>query len=386
LELNCNAVAGGRGVFERGRKKKLMGLMDFIRKELIEIIEFNDDSRDTLAWRFPDEDKEIKRGAQLIVRESQVAQFVYLGAFADTFGPGKHTLTTDNIPILTTLKSWKYGFESPFKADVYYVTTRLFTGNKWGTSNPIMLRDDDLGIVRARAFGTFDFHIVDPKIFLKEVAGTDNHFRLDEFADTMRSRVVSVFSEALAQARVPVLDVARRFGELGSSLLPLINPVMTTKYGLEISSFIVENVSVPPEVEQAIDKRSSMSAIGNLNDYVKFQMANHIAQGPSSGAGGMASELAIGLAMAKQITESMGTTGGGASTGGAPTAASPGNPPSGAGGIGAAFDLLSPAQAAEMMGVTEADVLQSISAGDLKAKKIGASFRISRAALEEFLK
>jgi len=244
-----------------------MGLMNFIRKELIEIIEFTDDSRDTLSWRFPDDDKEIKRGAQLIVRESQVAQFVYLGAFGDTFGPGKHTLTTDNIPILTTLKSWKYGFESPFKADIYFVTTRLFTGNKWGTSNPIMLRDEDLGVVRARAFGIYDFKVVDPRMFLKEVAGTDHHFHLDEFADTMRSRVVSVFSEALAQSRVPVLDVARRYSELGGSLLPLINPVMTAKYGIEISSFIVENVSVPPEVEQAIDKRSSMSAIGNLNDY-----------------------------------------------------------------------------------------------------------------------
>src|SRR3954470_7982917 len=269
-----------------------MGLMDFIRKELIEIVEFQDDSRDTLSWRFPDEDKEIKRGAQLIVRESQVAQFVYLGAFGDTFGPGKHTLTTDNIPILTTLKSWKYGFESPFKADVYFVTTRLFTGNKWGTSNPIMLRDNDLGVVRARAFGIYDFKVIDPKVFLKEVAGTDAHFHLDEFADTMRSRIVSVFSEALAQSRVPVLDVARRYSELGESLLPLINPVMTAKYGIEISSFIVENVSVPPEVEQAIDKRSSMSAIGNLNDYVKFQMAQHIGQpagAGGSGVGGMAS-------------------------------------------------------------------------------------------------
>src|SRR4051812_13010684 len=280
-----------------------MGLMDFIRKELIEIIEFTDDSRDTLSWRFPDDDKEIKRGAQLIVRESQVAQFVYLGAFGDTLGPGKHTLTTDNIPILTTLKSWKYGFESPFKADVYFVTTRLFTGNKWGTSNPIMLRDEDLGVVRARAFGIYDFKVVDPKMFLKEVAGTDHHFHLDEFADTMRSRVVSVFSEALAQSRVPVLDVARRYSELGGSLLPLINPVMTAKYGIEISSFIVENVSVPPEVEQAIDKRSSMSAIGNLNDYVKFQMAQHIGQPAGAGGSGMASELAIGLAMAKQISD-----------------------------------------------------------------------------------
>lgn len=366
-----------------------MGLMDFIRKELIEIIEFQDDSRDTLSWRFPDEDKEIKRGAQLIVRESQVAQFVYLGAFGDTFGPGKHTLTTDNIPILTTLKSWKYGFESPFKADIYYVTTRLFTGNKWGTSNPIMLRDEDLGVVRARAFGIYDFKVVDPKMFLKEVAGTDHHFRLDEFADTMRSRVVSVFSEALAQSRVPVLDVARRYSELGASLLPLINPLMVAKYGIEISSFIVENVSVPPEVEQAIDKRSSMSAIGNLNDYVKFQMAQHLTQPTSSGAGGMASELAIGLAMAKQISDQFQQPNTPAAA--AVPTATPGNPPSDAASGGAAlgtagFDLLSPAQAAQLMGVSESDVMASISSGDLKAKKIGTAFRISRAALDEFLK
>ncbi len=138
-----------------------MGLMDFIKGELIEIIEWTDDSRDTLSYRFPDDDKEIKRGAQLIVRESQAVQFVYLGQYGDLFGPGKHTLTTDNIPVLTTLKGWKYGFESPFKADVYFVTTRLFTGNKWGTSNPVMVRDQDFGIVRLRAFGTYDFRIVD---------------------------------------------------------------------------------------------------------------------------------------------------------------------------------------------------------------------------------
>src|SRR5262245_38615690 len=137
-----------------------MGLMDFIKGELIEIIEWTDDSRDTLSYRFPDQDKEIKRGAQLIVRESQMVQFVYLGQFGDLFAPGKHTLTTDNIPILTTLQGWKYGFETPFKADVYYVTTRLFAGNKWGTSNPVMVRDQDSGIVRLRAFGTYDFKVV----------------------------------------------------------------------------------------------------------------------------------------------------------------------------------------------------------------------------------
>ena len=183
-----------------------MGLMNYLRGQLIDIIEWTDDSRDTISFRFPDNDAEIKNGAQLIVRESQVAQFVYLGEFGDTFGPGKHTLTTDNIPILTSLKSWKYGFESPFKADVYFVTTRLFTGNKWGTSNPIMMRDQDFGIVRVRAFGTYDFRVTDPKMMLKEVAGSDQNFRLDEFTETMRSRIVSLFSDALASAKIPVLD------------------------------------------------------------------------------------------------------------------------------------------------------------------------------------
>src|SRR5579859_2871109 len=286
-----------------------MGLIDYLKTQFLEIIEWQDDSRDTISFRFPDEDKEIKRGAQLIVRESQMAQFVYLGQFGDTFGPGKHTLTTDNIPILSTLKGWKYGLHSPFKADVYYVNTRLFTGNKWGTANPIMLRDADFGIVRARAYGTFDFHVTDVKLFLKEVAGTDDHFRLDEFADTMRSRIVSVFTDSLASAKVPVLDVASRYNELGAALLPIINPAVTSKYGIEISSFIVENVSVPPEVEQAIDKRSSMAAIGNLNDYVKYQMAESMTKDGGAGGGNMAgtaASLGAGLAMGQQMMAAMG--------------------------------------------------------------------------------
>src|SRR5499427_10768954 len=203
-----------------------MGLMDFIKGEFIDIIEWTDASRDTLSYRYPDDDKAIKRGAQLIVREGQTAQFVYLGQFGDTFGPGKHSLVTDNIPILSRLKGWKYGFESPFKADVYFVTTRLFTGNKWGTSNPVMVRDQDFGVIRWRAFGTYDFRIVDVPRFLKEVAGTDVHFRLDEFTDAMRSRLVSVFSDALASSKVPALDIATRYSELGAALLPLINPAI----------------------------------------------------------------------------------------------------------------------------------------------------------------
>src|SRR5688500_612963 len=219
-----------------------MGLMDFIKGELLEIIEWTDDSRDTLCWRFPDEDKAIKRGAQLIVRESQVGQFVYLGEFGDTFGPGKHRLTTDNIPVLTRLKSWPYGFESPFKADVYFVVTRLFTGNKWGTSNPVMLRDNDFGVVRVRAFGTYDFKIVDAKTFLREVAGSDHNFRLDEFSDTMRSRIVSLFTDAIASAKVPVLDVASRYNELGEARLPMLIPAVKWEYGVGVARFIVEQV------------------------------------------------------------------------------------------------------------------------------------------------
>src|SRR5437763_3439165 len=203
-----------------------MAIIDFLKKQFVDIIEWTDDSRDTLSFRFPDEDKEIKNGAQLIVRESQVAQFVYLGQFGDTFSPGQHTLTTDNIPILTNLKSWKYALESPFKADVYYVVSRVFTGNKWGTANPVMMRDQDFGIVRLRAFGTYDFRVTEVKKFLKEVAGTDDHFRLDEFIVTMRARVVSVFSEALATSKIPALDVAARYSELGDALLPLLNPIL----------------------------------------------------------------------------------------------------------------------------------------------------------------
>ena len=356
-----------------------MGLMDYLKTQFLEIIQWEDDSRDTLSWRFPDEDKEVKRGAQLIVRESQTCQFIYLGQFGDTFGPGKWTLTTDNIPILATLKGWKYGFESPFKADIYFVNTRTFTGNKWGTSNPVMLRDPDFGIVRVRAFGTYDFKITDPKVFLKEVAGSDHHFRLDEFADTMRSRIVSVFTDALATAKVPVLDLATRYGELGDALLPIINPITTTKYGIEIASFVLENASVPPEVEQAIDKRSSMSAIGNLNDYVKFQMAEGMAKG-GAGPAGAAAEIAMGFGMAQQMM-AQGVFNPGAATPPPIPGATPPPLPAAA----PAADILTPAQVAQTLGVTEADVIATIEAGDIKAKKIGTQYRITKAALDEFL-
>ncbi len=355
-----------------------MSILNFIKGQLLEIIEWTDDSRDTLSFRYPDDDKEIKNGAQLIVRESQQVQFVAAGKFADAFMPGKHTLSTENIPILSDILGWKYGFNSPFKCDVYFVNTRLFTGNKWGTSNPVMMRDKDFGVVRLRAFGTYDFKIVDAPKFLKEVAGTDQNFRLDEFADAMRSRIVSVFTDALATANVPALDVASRYTEMGDALLPIINPAIQDKYGIEITSFLLENVSVPPEVEQAIDKRSSMGVIGNLNDYVKYQMGQGMAAGGDAGsAAAMPAQMAVGFAMAQEMAKSMSAQNASAT---APAVASV---------IPAAAvtpEVLTPEQAAQLLGVSVEDVMASIQSGDLKARKIGNAYRIAKSALDEFLR
>jgi excisionase family DNA binding protein len=223
-----------------------------------------------------------------------------------------------------------------------------------------MMRDADFGIVRLRAFGTYDFRIVEPRRFLKDVAGTDQQFRLDEFTGAMRSRIVSAFSDALASSAVPALDIASRYTELGNALLPLINPVLKEKYGLEMSSFILENVSVPPDVEAGIDKRSSMSAVGNLSDYIKYQMAQGLEKG--GGVGSLGAELAIGASIAQQMT----------------------NQPGGVPGTGLP-ELVDPAEAAKALGVSESDVIASLESGDLKGKKIGTQWRITKAALREFL-
>jgi excisionase family DNA binding protein len=227
--------------------------------------------------------------------------------------------------------------------------------------------------VRARAFGTYDFKVTDVKTFLREVAGSDHNFRLDEFADTMRSRVVSIFTDALATAEIPVLDVAARYSELGEALLPLINPAVSSKYGLEITSFIVENVSVPPEVEAAIDKRSSMAAIGNMNEFVKYQMGKGFESGGGAGAAGMGAELAVGFGIAQQMMQ-QGFAGGQATPTVAPTPGGAGLP-----------ELLTPADAATALGVAEADVITVLESGELKGKKIGAAWRVTRAALNEYL-
>ena len=243
-----------------------------------------------------------------------------------------------------------------------------------GYLQPGDVRDHDFGVVRVRAFGTYDFRIVDVKHFLKQVAGTDDHFRLDEFADAMRSRIVSIFSEALAASKVPVLDVATRYTELGQALLPLINPVLKEKYGLEMASFILENVSVPAEVEQAIDKRSSMAAVGSLNDFVKSQMDRASRQAAPEPVAS-AREMAVGMAMAQQmLNQPGGITAQATPPAGVPAGARAGVP-----------ETLSPADAATLLGVAEADVVASLESGDLKGKRIGTQWRVTKAQLAEFL-
>ena len=300
---------------------------------------------DVLSIRYPDEDKEIKRGAKLIVRESQMAQFVYQGQFGDTYKPGTHRLTTDNIPVLSTLKGWKYGFESPFKADVYFVNTHLFTGKGWGTANPILLRDADFGTVRISAYGTYDFRVVDPRLFLSEVAGTSAQFLVDDFTRTMRSRIVSVFSETLALAKLPVLEIAAHFKDLGDALITPSTMQSEVSMHLEIPTFLLESVALPKEVEESIDKRTSLTAIGNLNEYVKFQLAEGLSKGGSAGLTNTAAQLGAGLVMGQQIAQSVAS---------APDAG-----------------LLTPADAAKALNVSEPDVLAALNDGSIKGKKIG---------------
>jgi membrane protease subunit (stomatin/prohibitin family) len=271
--------------------------------EFIDIIEWLDDSPDTMVWRFPRYQNEIKNGAKLIVRESQVAAFVNEGQLADLFlWPGTFTLNTQNLPILSTMRGWKYGFESPFKAEVYFVSTRTFTGRKWGTKNPIMLRDPEFGPVRLRAFGAFAVKVTNPATFLKEVVGTNSRFSVDTIGDQLRDMVVSRFADTLAESKIPLLDLASNYDELGTFVTGRIKDDFAA-FGLEVVRLWVENISLPPEVEQALDKRTSMGIIGDLGKYTQFQAANAMekaAENPG-GAGAAGIGMGMGFGMANQM-------------------------------------------------------------------------------------
>jgi membrane protease subunit (stomatin/prohibitin family) len=283
-----------------------MGLWDKLKGELIDIIEWLDPSSDTMMYRFERYNNEIKYGAKLVVREGQAAVFVNEGQIADVFGPGTYTLDTRNLPILSTLLGWKHGFESPFKAEVYFASMRRFTDLKWGTQNPIMLRDQEFGPVRLRAFGTYVARIVDPAAFVREIVGTDAHFTKDEITDQLRNMIVSRFADILGESGIPVLDLAANYDELGGFISERIRNGFAT-YGLEVPKLLVENISLPPAVEEALDKRTSMGVIGDLKKYTQFQTAEAMREAAQN-EGGMAGGgmgMGMGFAMANQMGQAM---------------------------------------------------------------------------------
>lgn len=297
-----------------------MGIFDKLRNELIDIIEWVDDSRHTIVWRFPRYQNEIKNGAQLIVRPGQVAVFVLNGQIADAFQPGHYTLKTDNLPILSTIAGWKYGFNSPFKAEVYFISTRQITDLKWGTPNPIMLRDADFGPVRLRAFGTYAVKVADPKALLNELVGTDSNFQADELTELLRSVIATSFADLVGSSQISALDLAAHYRDLSEQLRKMSLEKVDDEYGLDITQLFIVNVSLPEEVEKALDTRSSMGVIGDMNKFQQFQMGKAMTAAAENPGGGAAEGMGLGMgfAMANRMA---------ATAGGAPMAAPIAPPP-----------------------------------------------------------
>ncbi|MDR3210322.1 MAG: SPFH domain-containing protein [Planctomycetota bacterium] len=301
-----------------------MGLLDDIKNkalgQFIDVIEWVDETRNVLVWKFNRSDNEIKNGAQLIVRESQAAVFLHEGELGDVFGPGRRELSTNNIPVLTTLKSWKYAFNSPFKADVYFVNTRQFVDQKWGTQNPIMLRDAEFGPLRLRAFGSYAFRVSDPGQFIKTMSGTAPSLLAEDVSGQLRNILVSRFADALGEAKIPALDLAAQYNEMGEFLRSLIQKDFS-EYGLELSKFLVENISLPPAVEEALDKRTQMGVVGDLNRYTQFQAANALADAAKNpGTAGSMVGMFAGVDMGKMISGNLGSNAGAAAAAAAPAA------------------------------------------------------------------
>lgn len=281
-----------------------MGILDKLRGEFIDIIEWTQpNDSDILAYRFPRYNNEIKMGAKLTVREGQAAVFVNEGRLADVFQPGMYELQTSNMPILSTLMGWKYGFNSPFKAEVYFVVTTQQTGHKWGTQNPIMMRDADFGMVRLRAFGSYVFRVSDPGNFIRELVSTDPSFEDYEIDSQLRQVIVTKFADVIGKSKIPVLDLVGNYQALSEFVLENIRPDFAS-WGLELTKFYIENISVPPAVEEALDRRTQMGIIGDLSQYTKFQTAEAIraaAENPAGGAAGAGVGLGAGLGMANQM-------------------------------------------------------------------------------------
>ena len=283
-----------------------MGLFQKLRNELIDIIEWVDDSRHTLVWRFPRYQNEIKNGAQLIVRPGQAAVFVHRGQVADVFEPGHYELKTDNLPLLSTLAGWKYGFNSPFKAEVYFVSTRQITDLKWGTPNPIMLRDPEFGPIRIRAFGTYALKAENPRILLEELVGTDQVVDSDEVTELLRSMIISTFTDIIGTSNVAALDLASQYTEFGEKLREAVQEKIDDEYGLELPQLMIVNISLPEAVEKALDTRTSMGVIGDMNKFQQYQMGNAMTLAAENEGGGGAAEgmgLGMGFAMAGRMMQ-----------------------------------------------------------------------------------
>jgi len=288
-----------------------MGLFSFIRGQFIEVIEWTDNTNE-IVHQFPVYDKAIKMGAQLTVRESQAAIFLNEGQIADVFGPGRYILSTENMPVLTALKSWKYAFNSPFKADVYFVNTRNFTDQKWGTTNPIMMRDPEFGAIRMRGFGSYAFRVQDPALFLKEIFGTQSSFTADQIGGYLKSVIVSGLTDLIGEAKIPIMDIALHYDELSAAAQAKLEPIFNGM-GLSLSGFFIENISLPEEVEKMIDRKSSMNIAGNLDQYMKFQAAESLreaANNPDGGLAGTGAGLGAGMAMGQMFSQAMNSTSG----------------------------------------------------------------------------
>jgi membrane protease subunit (stomatin/prohibitin family) len=303
-----------------------MALMDFIKKQFIDVIHWTEDEEGVLAYRFPMRDMEIQYGAQLTVRESQLAAFVDEGKVADVFAPGRHKLTTQTIPVLTYLKNWDKLFESPFKSDVYFFSTRLQVDQKWGTPNPITIRDKEFGAVRLRAFGIYTYRIVDAKTFYLNVSGTRERYTTDDLSGQLRSTIVGSITDLFAESQIPFLDLAANQDELAAKLRAKAGDGFEA-LGLELTAFVVENLSLPEELQKILDQRIGMAMVGDMQRYTQFQVASNIgtaAENPSGLAGvgaGLGAGVAIGQAMTQAIGQAMQPASGAPAGGAAPAKA-----------------------------------------------------------------
>lgn len=272
-----------------------MGLFDFIKGELIEVIDWVESDNETILWKFPDKDCNIKNGAQLTVRESQMAVLIDEGRFADLYEPGRHKLITDNMPILTTLRSWKHGFNSPFKADVYYFSTKTFTNLKWGTPNPVILRDPEFKQVRVKAFGTYFIKLVNPQKFFTEFTGTKATLKIYEIEERLRDIVSPKFAEAVAEANVSVLDMVSKYTEMGDIIRPILQRDLDP-FGIELVKFQITSTSLPKEVEAFYDKMTNMNMVGDdMAKFQQFQNANAIEKAAENPGGGMGEGIGAGM-------------------------------------------------------------------------------------------